>query len=275
MRGARKRRGPGARHLVIGAVLGVLLLHPVMELIYWVESPGRLGEGAGGLGYATLRRLLTAFTPGMLPMTGFFALLGGAIGAAFRWLAPQVNVRSGSASPSAEDLAGDVAAILVRGESELAEFKASLRWDAQMGRVNRALEEAVARTIAGFLNHRGGVLLIGVTDTAAVVGLELDYLTLRRRDRDGCHQFLMGLVESRLGGHVCAQVHVGFAAVQGVDVCRIVVEASPVPVYYQDGRVARYLVRSGNGTRELDAREAIAHVAARGAEAERRPPGRA
>ena len=102
-----------------------------------------------------------------------------------------------------------------------------------------ALEEAVARTIAGFLNHEGGTLLIGVTDTGEVAGLQADYQTLKRRDRDGFQQFLMSLVQSKLGGHVCAQVHVDFCEVRGMDVCRIMMEPSAAPVYCQDGRRGR------------------------------------
>ena len=30
--------------------------------------------------------------------------------------------------------------------------------------------------------------------------------------------------------------------------------------YVQDGKVARYFIRTGNGTRELDAREAHLHI---------------
>ena len=74
----------------------------------------------------------------------------------------------------------DLAALCEAGESSSVEFKASLRWDLNERRVNKALERVVVKTIAGFLNGRGGTLLIGVDDAGAAVGLTDDYATLRR-----------------------------------------------------------------------------------------------
>ena len=259
--------GVTLRYVTAGAVLGVTLLHPVMEAVYWFGSHDRLVAGSGSLWRSIAGRLLLAFTPGMLPMTGLFAFLGGAIGLGFWRYASRLGPARGTAAWHGDDATRDLAALLLAGEGEEVEFKACARWDLQLGRVNRALEEAVARTIAGFLNHEGGTLLIGVTDGGDVAGLQADYQTLKRPDRDGFQQFLMGLVQSKLGGHVCAQVHVAFCEDRGLDICQIRVEPSAVPVYYQDGAVARYYVRTGNGTRELDVREAIVHVARRRTEA--------
>jgi len=208
----------------------------------------------------------------MLPMTGMFALIGSMVG----WAAWRYARSSGPAPGAGAPGAGcpGLAAILAAGEGEQVEFKASARWDARLGRVNRALEEAVVHTVAGFLNHAGGTLLIGVSDAGAVVGLQPDCQSLKRRDRDGFQQFLMGMIQSRLGGHVCALVHVSFPVVEGVEVCQVVVEPSPAPIYCQDDAVARYFVRTGNTTRQLDVREAIAHVASRGGGADWRGPGR-
>lgn len=251
------------RYMVAGAALGVVLLHPAMEVVYWFGSHDRLVTGADSLWRSIVGRLLAAFTPGMLSMTGLFAVIGGAIGWGFWRYTVKLERTDDTATGRGDDPTRDLSAILTGGEGEQVEFKACARWDIQLGRVNRALEEAVARTIAGFLNHEGGTLLIGVTDTGDVVGLQADYQTLKRRDRDGFQQFLMGLVHSKLGGHICAQVHVGFYEIRGTDVCAVTVEPSAEPVYYQDGSSARYFVRTGNGTRELDVREAIAHVTRR------------
>ena len=41
---------------------------------------------------------------------------------------------------------------------------------------------------------------------------------------------------------------------------RVIVEKSVHPVYYTDGGVAHLMLRTGNSTRELDVREAQAHL---------------
>ncbi|HQR18122.1 MAG TPA: ATP-binding protein [Gemmatimonadales bacterium] len=262
------KAGPGGggtarRYLIAGAALGVVLLHPVMEAVYWFSSHDRLVSESGSLWQSIAGRFLQAFTPSMLPMTGLFAFLGGAIGLGFWLYSSRHGQARGTGTWRGNEPDRDLSAVLSAGEGEHLEFKSHARWDAQLGRMNRALEEAVARTVAGFLNHEGGTLLIGVTDAGDIVGLQADYQTLKRRDRDGFQQFLMSLVQSKLGGHVCAQVHVEFCDVRGRDVCWVTVEPSAAPVYYQDGPVARYFVRTGNGTRELDVREALVHVARR------------
>lgn len=242
-----------------GAVLGIVFLHPLMEAVYWLASHDRAVTTGGSLWQAIAGRLLSAFTPRMLPMTGLFAALGSLIG--FGFSLPALKAGR-AASPSGGPGLG-LQALIDGGEGERTEFKASVRWDRQLQRVNRALEDAVARTIAGFLNGEGGTLLIGISDQGAVVGCEADFRTLRRPDRDGFQQFLMTLVQSRLGGQVCSQVHVGFGECQGLVICRVDLAPSPFPVYFADGASARYFIRTGNGTRELDVREALEHVAGR------------
>ena len=256
-------RAPLLRHVLVGAVLGVVVLHPVTEAIYWFEFHPNVPAETGTLWHSLAQRLLLAFTPHMLSMTGLFALVGAAVGLGFGWYYRKLVRRRSAAARIQEDFERDLASTIAAREGERAEFKTSARWDAQLGKMNRALEEAVVRTLAGFLNHEGGSLFVGVADSGEIVGIEPDYRTLKRPDRDGFEQFVMGLVKHALGGDVCAHVHVRFRSTNGVDVCQIAVEPSDRPVYCQDGPVARYFLRMGNSTRELDVREAMRHIGER------------
>jgi len=256
-------RAPLLRHVLVGAVLGVLLLHPVNEVIYWFEFHPSVPAETGTFWTSLGRRLLLVFTPRMLPMTGLFALVGAALGLGFGWYYRKLVRRRSVAARLEEDLACDLTSAIAAREGERVEFKASARWDAQLGKTNKALEEAVVRTIAAFLNHDGGSLFVGVADCGEIVGAEQDYRTLKRPDRDGFEQFVMGLVRHALGGDVCARVHIRFRSADGKDVCQIAVQPSERPVYCQDGPVARYFLRMGNSTRELDVREAMRHIAQR------------
>jgi hypothetical protein len=88
----------------------------------------------------------------------------------------------------------DVEALVASEEDENLEFKSSARWDYREGRPNKALEAGIVKTIAGFLNGKGGFLVIGVNDDGEVLGLETDYKTLGKRpDRDGYQQFLINV----------------------------------------------------------------------------------
>ena len=69
----------------------------------------------------------------------------------------------------------------------------------------RQFKDAVARTIAGFLNHTGGSLFIGITDGGAVCGLDRDYATLHDQDRVGFERHFVGFVRSCFRGVLSAQ----------------------------------------------------------------------
>ena len=241
-------------HALAGALAGMLLLHPVTKAVYGPQWRDARSE---------LDRLGLAFTPEMLPMTGAFALLGGAVGLLFS-LYHRLLIRHQRARGLLEaELERGVPSLIADGESEHVEFKAAARWDIERGCVSRAIEDAVTRAIAGFLNHAGGSLLIGVTDNGDICGIDADRRTLRDADRDGYERFIIGLVRTRIGGEACPLVHVTFHTCDGRDVCRVIVEASRSPMYIHDGAMSRLFVRLGNSTRELDVREAMEYVSYR------------
>ena len=153
--------------------------------------------------------------------------------------------------------------LIAAGESEATEFKESLRWDVKEGRVNKNLEKVIAKSLAGFMNHRGGNLLIGLSDDGTIKGIEADYNSLNNKNRDGFERALIDLVNNQLGGSAGTFVHIQFLESEGYTICWVIVDAATEPVYLKDGNISRYFVRLGNSTRELDVREAQNHFAHR------------
>ena len=256
LRGALSRPGWHglAAHALVGALAGMLVLHPVTKAIYGNEWHGMR---------AFASRVTLAFSPRMLPMGAAFALLGGMLGLVFGGYHRLLATQRRALGFLEAELGRTVPTLITSGESEHLEFKASARWSIERGSVSRDVEAAIARTIAGFLNHTGGSLLIGVTDEGVVCGLHQDYSTLHDPNRDGFERFIISLVRTRLGGEACTLVHVAFHQSGDRDVCRAIVEPSSRPVYFHDGSTSRYFVRTGNSTRELDVREAMEHIARR------------
>ena len=224
---------------------------------HWGTTPGL------NFIYAHMNRLESAFILEMVPMSLIFALIGGSIGTAFAIYHLALVRQQRTVQYLEKELAEDLPSLIKGGEGEHMEFKSSVRWDFHQQKLNRALEVVIAKTIVGFMNHRGGSLLIGVTDDGKIAGLENDYETLKHRDRDGFERCIMDIVTSRLGVDLCSFIHCGFHDIEGSDVCRIIIESSSVPVYLHDGKISKYYVRVGNSTRELDAREAMLHVTMR------------
>lgn len=254
------------RHVVVaafGAALGVLLLHPITMAIYWAEFHAELAGRWASLDHFVGDRMAASFTLAMLPMTFLFAGIGATMAALYTAVDARLMRTRRVVSQLERELARDIPTLIRMGESERLEFKSSLRWDLRQEKVNKALAEVVAKTIAAIANHRGGSLLIGVADDGGVVGVEGDYATLESPDRDGFGQLVMTLVRERLGGDVCRLTHLVFSELEGHDICRVVIEPAPAPVYFSDGSQSRLFVRTGNASRELDARETILYVASR------------
>lgn len=261
----RRGAGPGWWGVVIGGALaGMLLLHPLTMVVYWFEFHPEIG-GVSSLWEFVVLRMRAGFAPRMWPMTATFALLGIVHALGIGWFTRSLAERQRMVDRLESELARSVASLIAAGEGETVEFKAAARWDLREGRTSRTVESAIVRAIAGFMNHRGGSLLIGVRDDGTPVGLRNDLSSLRRADRDGYQQFIIGLVEKQMGADACALLHVFFHVMGGEEVCRVVVEPARRAVYVRDEQGARYYLRTGNSTRELDAREAVAHITARSA----------
>ncbi len=261
-RGAASRSTTLVGGIVCGAVVGVALLHPLTMVIYWFEFHPELA-GASTLGAFVALRMRAGFSLAMLPMTGIFALFGIAHGVGIASALHVIARRRRQVDQLQAELERSIESLLAAGEGETIEFKASARWDYGEGAVSRSVESAVVRTLAGLMNHRGGSLLLGIDDRAKPVGLRSDFASLRRKDRDGFEQFVVGLVERQLGADACGLLHVMFHEIDGHEVGRLVVERAPRPVYLRDDRGDHYFLRTGNATRELDAREAVDHIAGR------------
>ena len=156
-----------------------------------------------------------------------------------------------------------VVALIAQGESESVEFKSTARWDLKEGRKSPAIEQALVRTVAGFLNGSGGTLLIGVGDDGSVVGLGHDYATLKKPGRDGLALFLSDFLLGKLDKDLAPFVTTSFHGVGGEDLCRIQVKAAPRPVYVKDGSDEAFYLRTGNSTRRLSTKEAVNYCSER------------
>jgi len=151
-------------------------------------------------------------------------------------------------------------------ESDRVEFKASLRWDYGQKAATKNIEFQVIKAVAAFMNSAsGGSVVIGLSDQKHVVGLELDYATLKRKDRDGFQQILQAILVDAFGERRAAsRVKVSFCSIEGKDLCLLNVLPAREPVLVEEagGKMTMY-VRIGNTSRALNMREAFAYASER------------
>lgn len=147
-------------------------------------------------------------------------------------------------------------------ESQTLEFKSSLRYDLKTGGASKVLEQVIVKSVAGLMNAQGGILLIGVNDRGEVVGIDNDVAMIpKRQDLDGYENHLTTLLEEGIGSAATANVRVLFDELAGKRVCRIVVKASPSPVWTKlKGAEETFYLRLNNSTRPLGPREAHNYI---------------
>lgn len=150
----------------------------------------------------------------------------------------------------------DIISLITSGENATLEFKSTLSWDIRQGKQSSALKKVIAKTLSGFMNAQGGILLIGVNDQGEVLGLETDFNALRRgskhKDEDFFRQALVNIVSKHLGSVYHQYIQPQFIETSDGMICAIHVKPSPEPVYLRDGKQREFFVRVGNVTRPLN-----------------------
>jgi type I restriction enzyme R subunit len=168
-------------------------------------------------------------------------------------VAEQLGLPGGSVLRTVEEL-------LANDEDFAVEFKSTARWDMVEAKPNKAMEDAVVKTVAGFLNSDGGTLLIGVDNAGVVLGLELDYARVKPQNGDGFVNWLTTHLINALGHTPVTRVIVH----DGNEICRIDVAGAAAPVFAKTSKNPQvFYVRFNNSTRALPENEIEAYIAAR------------
>lgn len=155
----------------------------------------------------------------------------------------------------------DVAALLAGGETERVEFKETARWNVREQRKDARMEQVITKTVAAFLNTRGGTLVIGADDAGTALGLDRDLATLRTPDHDRFELWLRDLLSSAYDKNAAALPRIRFAAPEGgPSVCVVSIPRAAKPVYLRHGAETDLWVRVGNSTRSLGVDEAVDYV---------------
>lgn len=178
-------------------------------------------------------------------------------------------------------------AIISGGESETVEFKSSLihpygevpeemKSRLEAGQINekqiqseirKELARSVTKTVAAFLNSKGGTLLIGVDDSGGIIGIEADFTELaKRQNADGWLQHLKYHLANALGKEVLGQIYISLVSRDDKTVA--VVTCSPRDretwhVAKDKGGEDVFYYRSLNSTEELKGSVLVSYVRTR------------
>lgn len=149
--------------------------------------------------------------------------------------------------PAAAVATLSAAELLAGGESGSVEFKSTLRTNLHTGQHDEKMHLATLKSIAGFLNNKGGTLVIGATDDGKARGFAAD--GFQNEDKMALH--LGNLVRDRIGEVFLPYMHPHFQEEDGERVFIVQCEKGPKPAFVKDGAIQRFYVRGGNATIEL------------------------
>lgn len=142
------------------------------------------------------------------------------------------------------------------GENEQVEFKSTLRKNLKTNAKDPSIELAVLKTVAAFLNNKGGTLLVGVQDDGHILGIEPDEFA--NPDKYMLH--FSHLLESRIGTFLSQYIHYDLVKLGEYFILRVDCDPSSKPVFVKDGSMEYFFVRSGPATLSYNFSQAIAYI---------------
>ena len=164
-------------------------------------------------------------------------------------------------SASGRVLTADPKVLIGKGEGFFLEFKETLRYDARKGEISKEMEKMVMKTVVGFLNADGGTLIIGVNDDGKITGLDNDYKTLPKKNRDGFENHFNLLVKTMIGLSFAKYVSLRFESIEDKDICMITVREGHKPAYLISGdKKEDFYVRVGNSTQPFSMSETSEYI---------------
>jgi hypothetical protein len=169
----------------------------------------------------------------------------------------------------------DIRSLIASGEGPQVEFKSSMCFphglpqglspeqrDAATRQWVPKLEKEVLQTIAGFLNSDGGTLLVGVADDGSIVGIEDDFRTFPRHQRNTDHwqRRLRERVVTSLGPEVWASFRLTLERVDGHTVVRVECPPRACETWLKDGEQEELYIREASSTAKLSPSSAARYI---------------
>jgi CBS domain-containing protein len=150
--------------------------------------------------------------------------------------------------------------LLIHDEGQHLEFKSSFRYCRIRKEINPELEYNCLKTICAFLNASGGDLIIGISDSNLVVGIEEDYMFIKKRNRDGFQNYLLNQISNKVGNVYLKHVEIRFHVINEREICQVHVYASQEPAFLNHKGKQHFFVRAGNGSRSFNISDASKYI---------------
>jgi CheY-like chemotaxis protein len=147
-------------------------------------------------------------------------------------------------------------ALIASGEGDRLEFKSTLRWNLHTDKTDKKIENSCLKTVAGYLNSEGGVLLVGVNDDGLPIGLNQD--GFKSEDRLVLHW--INLIKSYLGAEFVHWIRTTSHTVNNERILAVECLPAGKPVFLRRDNEEAFFVRMTNATQAFKTSEVIAYI---------------
>ncbi|MBN8693888.1 MAG: ATP-binding protein [Bacteroidetes bacterium] len=155
----------------------------------------------------------------------------------------------------------DIPALIKGGEGRKVEFKSRFRWDLSANRIEPKIEYKCLRAIAGFLNSDGGVLLIGIKDDGSILGIDDDFNSFAKGNKqDELKKHFDNLISNHFGKHSNASILFDYYEIEGKTIAYVRVEKANAEVFMKRNGTEEFYIRRSASTEQLHGSELLKYI---------------
>lgn len=168
--------------------------------------------------------------------------------------------------------------IIKKGENHFVEFKTSCLWSQSLSKEEIKLKDLgeygnqfskviIAKSISGFLNADGGILLIGVNETmgqdeAIVTGIDSEIHKLKDKTLDGYRRMILDTVikkyfPSYVFNRINDYLQIQFEKINDLTICILKVSKSSKRVFLKINNQDIFMVRIDASTRKVTGEDIV------------------
>ncbi|MBT4135243.1 ATP-binding protein [archaeon] len=146
--------------------------------------------------------------------------------------------------------------LIKKGESDKIEFKSTLRTNLYTYEKDKKIEYAVLKTITGFLNTEGGTLLIGISDSGEILGIEKD--KFENTDRFLLH--FNNLIKDKVGREFLPNLNFELILLENRNIMKIECKKSDKPIFLKTEKGEEFYTRLGPASIQLTGSKLIKYI---------------
>jgi len=150
----------------------------------------------------------------------------------------------------------EIKSLLEKGESNNLEFKSTLRTNLYTKKIDKNIEYSNLKTINAFLNSKGGILLIGISDSGEIVGIEKD--NFQNNDKFLLH--FANIIKEKIGKENLHLVNFNLINIENKFILEVVCAKSKFPVFLKEDKNENFYIRSGPASTKIEGKTLIEYI---------------